>query len=109
MVERIKKLCKERKINFSRLERTLDFANGSLAKSREDTIGAIRVKAIADYFGVSMEYILCGTTDKNRRLSSEEKSIIDAYRQADSLTKAMVIRTLGIEEAEEKRDIGKAI
>jgi hypothetical protein len=53
-----------------------------------------------------MEYILCGTTDKNRRLSSEEKSIIDAYRQADSLTKAMVIRTLGIEEAEEKRDIG---
>ena len=64
MVERIKKLCKERKINFSRLERTLDFANGSLAKSREDTIGAIRVKAIADYFGVSMEYILCGTTDK---------------------------------------------
>lgn len=106
MINRIKSLCSQHHINFAQLERKLDFANGSLAKSKEDKIGANRVKAIADYFGVSMEYILCGTQDKAKRLSSEEKSIIDAYRQADSLTRAMVIRTLGIEEAEEKRDIG---
>lgn len=40
----------------------LGYANGSIAKSSEK-IQAYRLKAIADYFGVSMEYILTGETD----------------------------------------------
>lgn len=37
--------------------------------------------------------------------NNEEKEIISAYRKSDSLTKAMVLRTLGLEE-KQKRDIG---
>lgn len=38
-------------------------------------------------------------------ITAEEMNIIEAYREADELTKAMVLRTLGI-EGREKRDIG---
>jgi len=61
MVNRIKELCGIYGINFSRLERELGFANGSLAKSREN-IQADRLYAIASYFHVTMEYLLTGNT-----------------------------------------------
>ena len=63
MIERIKKLCIEHKTNFSKLEHELGFANGSLAKS-DGKIQSQRLKAIADYFGVTMEYLLTGKTDE---------------------------------------------
>ena len=37
--------------------------------------------------------------------NNEEKEIINAYRKSDSLTKAMVLRNLGLED-KQKRDIG---
>lgn len=37
--------------------------------------------------------------------NTEETEIIKAYRKSDSLTKAMVLRTLGLED-KQKRDIG---
>lgn len=104
MLERLKSLCKSRNINFSRLEKELNFANGSLAKSKEDKISAMRVLALARYFNVSMEYILCGAIPNNS-FSVEENTIIRAYRESDSLTQAMVLRNLGLDIAE-KRDIG---
>lgn len=104
MLERLKSLCKSRNINFSRLEKELNFANGSLAKSKEDKISAMRVLALARYFNVSMEYILCEAIPNNS-FSVEEIKIIRAYRESDSLTQAMVLRNLGLDIAE-KKDIG---
>lgn len=59
MVERIRDLCNKEGISIARLERDLGFANGSIAKSN-GRIESYRLKAIADYFGVDMEYILTG-------------------------------------------------
>ena len=61
MVDRLETLCKQHKTNFSKLEKTLGFANGSLKKSDPAKIGADRVRKLADYFGVSMEYITATT------------------------------------------------
>jgi len=55
MVDKIRYLCRLRGISFAALEKELGFANGSLAKS-DNKIQSIRLKAIADYFGVSMDY-----------------------------------------------------
>lgn len=57
MVERIRKLCEEKYTTFGALEKKLGFANGSLRKT-DEKIQAVRLKTLADYFGVSMEYIL---------------------------------------------------
>lgn len=68
LYENIKKLCKEKKMNISQLEKTLQFSAGSLGKWRHSFPGIDKVWIIADFFGVSMEE-LCGTekieTEKN--------------------------------------------
>lgn len=62
MVDRIRELCVKNQTSFKNLEKQLGFANGSIAKLSTvgDKIQAGRLKAIADYFNVSMEYLLSG-------------------------------------------------
>lgn len=59
MINRIKALCQNKGISIAKLERELNFANGSIAKS-DEKISAYRLHAIAEYFHVSMEYLLYG-------------------------------------------------
>lgn len=59
MFNRIKNLCQIKGISIAKLERDLNFANGSIAKS-DEKISAYRLHAIAEYFQVSMEYLLYG-------------------------------------------------
>jgi len=56
----IKDLCKEKGISISKLEKTLNIGNGAIAKSTSNYMRSDRLKAIADYFGVTMEYLMTG-------------------------------------------------
>lgn len=96
MVDRLEKLCKQHKTNFSKLEKNLGFANGSLKKSDPAKIGADRVKKLADYFGVSMEYIMTGEAPAAPMLSDIEARIIEAYRLADPVTQANILKLLDV-------------
>lgn len=96
MVDRLETLCKQHKTNFSKLEKTLGFANGSLKKSDPAKIGADRVKKLADYFGVSMEYIMTGETPAAPVLSDVEKQIIEAYRRMSPELKTALYGFMGI-------------
>ena len=104
MVDRLEALCIQRKTNFSKLEKNLGFANGSLKKSDPAKIGADRVKKLADYFGVSMEYIMTGETPAAIVLSDVEKRIIEAYRNADPVTQANILKLLDV-----KGDVGSDV
>jgi len=59
-VERVKFLCKERKIPLSRLERDLGFANGYIGQLRKGVFPDDRLAMIANYLCVSYEYLLTG-------------------------------------------------
>ena len=59
-VERVKELCKERKIPISRLEKDLGFSNGYIGQLRKGIFPADRLRDIADYLGVSVDYLLTG-------------------------------------------------
>lgn len=96
MVDRLETLCKQHKTNFSKLEKTLGFANGSLKKSDPAKIGADRVKKLADYFGVSMEYIMTGETPAAPVLSDIERQIIEAYRRMSPELKTALYGFMGI-------------
>lgn len=78
MVERIRDLCRKKGTNFSRLEQDLGFANGSLAKS-DGKIQSQRLKAIADYFNVSMEYLLTGKEETWEEASERISADIDFW------------------------------
>lgn len=59
-VERVKSICKERKIAISRLERDLGYANGYIGQLRKGTFPAERLSEIAAYLSVSPEYLMTG-------------------------------------------------
>lgn len=59
VLERIKELCRKNKnISITVLEQELNYSNGSLAKAKD--IPSSRIKEIANYFGVSMDYLMTG-------------------------------------------------
>lgn len=57
-LEIIKMLCKQKGTSLKALEKNLGFSNGSLAKS--ETIKVDRLQKIADYFNVTINYLMTG-------------------------------------------------
>lgn len=54
----IKKLCEDKGITVSQLERDLEFSRGSLYKINTSEPSAKKLQKIADYFNVSTDYLL---------------------------------------------------
>lgn len=75
-VERVKAICKERKIAISRLEKDLGFANGYIGQLRKGTFPAERLSDIAAYLSVSTEYLMTGE-EKTPTESGERIDISD--------------------------------
>ena len=68
-VDRVKAICKERKIAISHLEKTLGFSNGYIGQLRKGVLPDDRLKLIADYLNVSVNYLMTGselTKDSNK-------------------------------------------
>lgn len=68
MKERIKELCKKSGISMNKLEDTLGFGKGYISKLGNSTPNVKKVQQIADYFGVSVDFLMTG-----KELSSEPK------------------------------------
>lgn len=105
-VDRVKVLCRERGVAVSKLEKDLGFGNGYIAQLRKGVFPADRLKKIADYFGVTFDWLLSGGSDvpptsqfDSRResdeyypLSPQEKQIIDMYRELDERGRVRLIQ-----------------
>lgn len=59
-VERIKSICKERHIPISKLEKDLGFGNAYISGLRKGTVPDDRLRCIADYLGLSVDYLMTG-------------------------------------------------
>ena len=59
-VDRVKAVCKEKKIPVYKLERDLGYANGYISQLKKGTFPAERLHEIAEYIGVSVDYLLTG-------------------------------------------------
>lgn len=66
-VERVKAICKEHKIPISKIERDLGYANGYISQLKKGVFPANRLQDIAEYLGVSTEYLLNGDEEKTER------------------------------------------
>ncbi|EYB35417.1 helix-turn-helix transcriptional regulator [Bacillus subtilis] len=58
IVERIKNLAKDKKISLAELERKTKLSNGTIRRWDEKTPGIDKVQKVADYFNVSVDYLL---------------------------------------------------
>ena len=62
-VERVKMICKERKIPLSRLERECGFSNGYIGQLRKGSIPDDRLLKIANYIGMTVDQLTGVQTD----------------------------------------------
>ena len=81
MKERVQELCKKNSISVSELEKTLGFGNGYISKLGQSTPNTYKIKLIADYFNVSIDYIITG----------EEKHPIPVPKMTDEYYKLISI------------------
>lgn len=58
--DRIKELCKNNGISANKLEKNLGFTAGYISKLDKSTPNAKNIKMIADYFNVSLDYLMTG-------------------------------------------------
>lgn len=66
-VERVKNLCKERKIPISKLEKDLGFSNGYIGQLRKGVFPSDRLILIANYLNISPDYLMTGETPSEKK------------------------------------------
>ncbi len=64
-VDRIKKLAKDHDVSVYELEAELGFGRNTIYQWNKRTPSAERVKKVADYFGVSLDYIMGRSQNNN--------------------------------------------
>lgn len=83
-VERIKAICKERKIPISKLERDLGFANGYIGQLRKGVLPSDRLVQVAEYLSVTPNYLMSGE-DKKTTPTLTEKDRRDIARDLEDM------------------------
>lgn len=83
-VERIKAICKERKIPISKLERDLGFANGYIGQLRKGVLPSDRLVQVAEYLSVTPNYLMSGE-DKKPTPTLTEKDRRDIARDLEDM------------------------
>ena len=73
-VDRVKNICKERKIPVSRLERDLGFSNGYIGQLKKGTFPADRLNSIANYLNLSPQYIMTGQENETEQYYHDEET-----------------------------------
>ncbi|ECX6990192.1 XRE family transcriptional regulator [Listeria monocytogenes] len=62
LLDRIKELCKKRSISVKMLEENLNFPSNTVYQWKKRTPGIDKLQKVADYFNVSVDYLLGRTT-----------------------------------------------
>lgn len=122
-VERVKSICKERKIPISRLEKDLGFGNGYIGQLRKGVFPDARLAEIAKYLDLTVEFLMYGEesqktpvlTEKDRRdvakdverimedLASGTDLMFDGVPMSDEARAAMsAAMRIGLEEAKRR-------
>ena len=84
--DRIKELSSQRKVSVAELERTLGFGNGSISKWNKQSPSTEKLMKVANYFDVSLDYLVGRNNDKYD-LSPQEK--IDIGIEAEKMMKGL--------------------
>lgn len=96
--ERIEKLRKLANLSQGKLEKELGFSNGSISKWRNSTPTPERLQKIADYFGVSVDYLMTGEEKENKmpifEYSSDIMELIKLYSQLNKEQKSAILNMM---------------
>lgn len=87
-VEKVKFICKERKIPISKLERDLNFSNGYIGQLKKGTLPNDRLVAISNYLDIPCEELLRTSTilskQDERDIAKDLESIMNKLNSRDA-------------------------
>ena len=93
ILENIKMICREKKnISITTLEQELGYSNGSLAKAKD--IPSSRIREIANYLEVSMEYLMTGEKPEIPMFEPEHLELIELYSKLKTEQKSAIMNLL---------------
>ena len=102
--EIIKELAKQKKLSIRQLEMNLGYSNGYLAKWRVNTPNSDELSRIADYFDVSVDYLL-GSENKNisKRVDLSEDDTVFSF-DGKEISKETMRKAIAIAKALEENE-----
>lgn len=84
--ERIESLRKSKGLSQGKLEKQLGFSNGSISKWKNSTPKVERLQKLADFFGVSVEYLMTGKEDEQKE--KDNTDLKQKYRELEELLRS---------------------
>ena len=92
--ERIKALCKKNGITVNKLEKTLGFGTGYVAKLDNSVPNTAKIQLIADFFKVSVDYLMTGEKPDIPKFEPEHLELIELYSKLNNTQKIAVLNLL---------------
>lgn len=89
MKERVKELCKIKGISMNLAEIEIGLAKGYISKLDKINPNTKTLQKIADYFGVSLEYLTTGKESEFDKYGAEETHLYSQIRNDAELFKAL--------------------
>lgn len=78
--DRVKELANEKKLSLPTLEAELGFGNGTITKWDKVTPNADKLNKVAQYFHVTMDYLLNGSVIEQYTTSQLNNRVVDALK-----------------------------
>ena len=97
ILEKIRSLCSERKTTISNLERATGIANGCIRKWEAASPTAENLTKVADYFGVSVDFLLGRTP---YLLSAEAQQYAKQFDALPDDKKQLAMAYMGVVQAQ---------
>lgn len=85
--ERIESLRKSKGLSQGKLEKQLGFSNGSISKWKNSTPKVERLQKLADFFGVSVEYLMTGKEDEQKEKDNTD-DLKQKYEELEELLRS---------------------
>ena len=87
-------------ISVNKLEKEAGLTRGSMSKWDDHVPSYDKLKKVADYFGISVSDLTSDEQKKeahqNGELDYDDKTLLDAYKKADDVTRELIRRALGL-------------
>lgn len=101
--ERIKELCKKNGISMNKLEDECGFAKGYVSKLDKSVPNSGKLQLIADYFNVSLDYLMTGE-ENSINFTEDNARLISKIRNDTELSKVLY-KYFELSDADKKRVI----
>ena len=95
LYNRIEQLCNQQNLTIGKLCSNVAISRGNLSdlkSGRTKSLSSDKLKKIADYFSVSIDYLLGqNKNDTMLELSDTEQTLINTYRKLDTKKKTIAL------------------